>query len=159
MPWAYPLSAHGLGSVRSNITKVRHANFYPFRIHHIGKNEYNHRVKDSIISWLCNDVDSNCLGLLGGHFYFQLLRQYLALHRSISFYNQQREQERRKQQRLKTWAWPHLTWGTYLVRKKVKGLKGKLKKKKRCVVSCDIVLFCHLNQVGLRSLIFILCLK
>ena len=95
------------------------------RIHHIGKNEYNHRVKDSIISWLCNDVDSNCLGLPGGHFYFQLLQQYLALHRSISFYNQQREQERRKQQRLKTWAWPHLTWGTYLVRKKVKGLKGK----------------------------------
>ena len=25
MPWAYPLSAHGLGSVRPNIMKVRHA--------------------------------------------------------------------------------------------------------------------------------------
>ena len=27
VPWAYPLSAHGLGSVRPNLTKVRHAIF------------------------------------------------------------------------------------------------------------------------------------
>jgi len=27
VPWAYPLSAHGLGSIRPNLTKVRHAIF------------------------------------------------------------------------------------------------------------------------------------
>ena len=37
MPWAYPLSTYGLESVRPNITKVRHANFYPFR--NISKSE------------------------------------------------------------------------------------------------------------------------
>ena len=30
MPWAYPLSTHGIGSIRPNIMKVCHANLYPF---------------------------------------------------------------------------------------------------------------------------------
>ena len=33
VPWAYPLSAHGLGSVRPNLMKVHHSKFYPFSWH------------------------------------------------------------------------------------------------------------------------------
>ena len=67
VPWAYPLSAHGLGSIRPNLTKVRHAIFLLLQLppspYGSVMPKWTDQWGDNLIFWGLTDLkedDANC---------------------------------------------------------------------------------------------------